>query len=361
MQTSTNNYESITRFVNQQIIDAGLTLNNLQVTKSAISSIRRRFDTLGWKSTPNVESTPKTPRYTVLAPNGRESLQMVGGKVFRHPNHTETICRRKHLAKRMLELGGVPVPVGGDFLPEEKEIALAYFGMMPKPAVVKPTDSGGSAGVTIGVNDSNQFLEAWDHALAGGRKKSNVLVEQFVRGVELRAYVVGSEVVSIIARVQPYIVGDGVSTVVDLLEQDRVFRQKNYRTKKLSIVVDWEFVKTWGHSEQTIPKQGDILFLNRLSIPQVGALTVDVSDSVSPSIKDIAMRAKSTIPDLEIAGVDILVNDLTDGETAYVLEINTSAALDLHRYPTHGSPRNVDKDIVEYFHQQHLASGLSAN
>ena len=351
-----NDYEAITRFVQEQIIDVELPLNTLEITKPAVTSILRGFGSLGWKPLFDVSSTQKSPRYVIHSPNQQEVLQMVGGKVFRHPKRTETICTRKHLTKRMLELGQLPVAIGGDFLPEEKEIAVAYFEMMTKPAVVKPADSGGSAGVTVGVVDNLEFEKAWDNALAGGRKNSRVLIEKFVRGIELRAYVIGNQVVSIIARVQPFVVGTGSATVAQLIRDDNIARKINYRAHKLPVVVDWDFVKKWGHGENTVPRAGEILFLNRLSIPQVGALIVDVTASVSPSIKEIAVRAKSMIPDLEIAGIDILVNDLADSGSAYILEINTSAALDLHRYPTHGLAREVDKDIVDYFHQWYTGS-----
>lgn len=81
----------------------------------------------------------------------------------------------------------------------------------------------------------------------------------------------------------------------------------------------------------------------------MGSFLVDVTGDTAEGIKDLARRARASIPSLEIAGVDLLVEDISDTSTATVLEVNTAASLDLHRYPTHGSPRQVDEDIVEYF------------
>lgn len=342
-------YEALTKFVREEIVDVGLKMNVLSITRSTITSITRRFAELGWSIEP-ISGT--TSRHRIVCPGGNEFLSMVGGKVYRHPEYTEQICRRKHLTKRMLDLEGLPMPTGGDFLSSEKEIAAAYFEKMPKPAVVKPTDSGGSMGVTVGVHDRAEFEAAWQHALDGGRSKSNVLVEQFVRGIELRAYVIGNDVVSVVARIQPYAIGDGKSRLGTLVQNLHEARKVNYRATKMPVVVDWEFVSKRGHDANSVPSDGEIVFLNPFSLPNVGAFVVDVTGSVCAGIIDIARRAKDAIPMLEMAGVDILVEDLKDEGTAYVLEVNTSAALDLHRYPTHGNPRAIDKDIVDYFHDQ---------
>lgn len=344
-------YEALTKFVRDEVIDIGLEINDLTTTRSTITSITRGFGELGWSIEPIADNIS---RHSIVSPNGKENLSMVGGKVYRHPDYTEQICRRKHLTKRMLDLKNLPMPVGGDFSPREKEIAAAYFAKMPKPVVVKPTDSGGSQGVTVGVHDSAEFDAAWQHALDGGRSNSNVLVEQFVRGIELRAFVIGNDVVSIVARIQPYAVGDGDSRLEILVEKLHEARKVNYRAARMPVVVDWEFVIKRGHDKNSIPSDGEIVFLNPFSVPQVGAFVVDVTGSVCSGIIDIARSAKDAIPMLEIAGVDVLVEDLDDERTAYVLEVNTSAALDLHRYPTHGNPRAIDKDIVEYFHTQYL-------
>lgn len=219
--------------------------------------------------------------------------------------------------------------------------------------MVKPTDSGASKGVTVGVRNQAEFEAAWEHALSGGRSSSNVLIEQFVRGVELRAYVIGSEVVSVVARVQPYVIGDGTATVLTLVERLQKERTRNIRAASKPVVLDWDFVKKQGADGDTVLSASRMLFLNPFSYPTVGSFVIDVTESTSSGIKEIASRAKRAIPKLEIAGVDLLVGDIGAASSAFVVEVNTAAALDMHRYPTHGAPRSVDKDIVKYFQLDH--------
>ncbi|WP_269434462.1 ATP-grasp domain-containing protein [Corynebacterium occultum] len=273
--------------------------------------------------------------------------------MYKHPPATEQICRRKHLTKRMLDLANLSTPAGGDFAPSEPEVAAAFFEKMPKPVVVKATDSGGSKGVTVGVRNREQFELAWSHALADGRKSSNVLIEKYVDGVELRAFVIGDEVVSVVARIQPFVEGDGIRNLTTLIEEIHKSREVHYRAKKMPVVIKWEFIAGQGYQEDSVPAAGEIVFLNPFNTPTNGGFILDVTSAVCDEIKELSIRSMQAIPHLEVAGIDLMVSDLGDADTAYVIEVNTAASLELHRYPTHGEPRAVDLDIVEYFNSKY--------
>lgn len=342
-------YASLTKFIVESIVRPGLSIVPLVTTKSAIASITRRFDDLGWAVELTSSPGARPLRHKMTSPDGEDVLDMVDAKVYRHPASTDQICKRKHLTKRMLDLAGLPAPAGGDFSVDEKDVAAAFFEKMPKPVVVKPTGAGASKGVTVGVDSLSGFDAAWGYAVNGGGASSRVLIEEFVRGVELRAFVIGDEVVSVVARVQPHVIGTGYSTLPNLVDNLAESRKVNYRARKMPVVVDWDFVGSQGFGGAEAPPKGEVVFLNPFSLPSVGAFIVDATEAVAPKVKEIARRATEAIPFLEIAGVDLMVEDLLDERTAYVLEVNTAATLEMHRYPTHGKSRAVDVDIVDFF------------
>jgi D-alanine-D-alanine ligase-like ATP-grasp enzyme len=350
----TGDYESLSAFVRKVIVDPGLTFNSVKTTQSTVKGIVDGFESLGWASAKVHNPRSSHPRHRLVSPDGSIELSMSSAKVFRHPMHTEQICQRKHLTKRMLEFDKLPTPAGADFSPKERNVARAFFEKVPKPVVMKPTNSGGSHGVTVGVSDVSEFEAAWKFALDEGRSDSNVLIEQFVRGVELRALVVGEDVVSIVARVQPFVVGDGTARLESLIEDANEARKVHYRATQLPVVIDWDFIGKRGHDAMTVPAAGEIVYLNPFGLPAYGAFLVDVTDSVSPAIRELAVRAKNAIPDLEMGGIDILVEDLDDVDTAVILEVNTAPSLNLHRYVTHGPAREVHLALVDYFHGQFL-------
>lgn len=347
-------YSSLTKFVRKTIVDPKLGFNHSSTTRSAVNSIIGEFQKLGWSSEQIDNKPSKTLKHKITSADGNTVLSMSSAKVFRHPMYTEQICQRKHLTKRMLEFDNLPVPAGSDFSPKEKNIARAFFEKIPKPVVIKPTNSGGSHGVTVGVTTIQDFESAWKFAIDEGGNESSVLIEEFVRGVELRALVVGDEVVSIIARIQPFVVGDGKSQLSLLIDDAKDARKVHYRAMQLPVVIDWDFIAKRGYSSDSVPDRDDIVYLNPLGLPANGAFLVDVTDSVCDPIKSLAVNGRRAIPGLEVGGIDILVEDINDASTAVILEVNTAPSLNLHRYATHGTPRAVDLDIVEYFHAQSL-------
>lgn len=345
-----NEYLAIEKFVREHMLQNELPLNDLKTTKSAIKPIIEGFQARHWSVEDVTPEGEKTKRHRLVSPDGETSLKMTTAKVFKHPPTTEMICKRKHLTKRMLDFAGIPTPGGADFSLEDKEVAKAFFNLLPKPTVVKPTNSGGSHGVTVGVTNVEEFERAWDVAVSEAEPNSHILLEQFVKGVELRAFVLGNEVASLVARVQPFVVGNGTDSLDSLIEASIEARTKHYRAKQLGLVVDWDFINKQGYSDgNAIPAAEEIVFVNPFGLPVSGAYLVEVSDVVHPKILEIAINARKAVPDLETAGVDLLVSDITDPETAVVLEINTSPSINLHRYTTHGQMREVTQDIVRYF------------
>lgn len=349
-------YESLREFINRIIVANKLEINSLENIHPVVTSITTQFDNYGWKVEKLASGSDRTPLHSLTSPNGGIKLSMRGGKVYRHSSNTETICKYKNLTKLMLELADVPVPKGAHFEPSQFGVALAYFNKMPKPVVVKPTDAAGSLGVTVGIRTIESFEAAWKNALSGGRQSSNILVEQFVYGVELRAYVVGEAVVSVIARLQPFVIGDGNKPLSQLIQDTRDKRTVHVRARKNPMKVDWAFVHRQGHDENSTPSDNEVVFLNQLSTVRVGALTVDVTKYVSPDILEMAVNAKHAIPSLEVAGVDMIVENLRDPSTAHIVEVNTAASPDLHRYTHYGVMHAVDSDVVQYFHKQYSSS-----
>lgn len=345
--------QSVLRFIKESVVEPGLEINEIPKITPVHLSYVDFFEANGWKSL-DVPDHPKHHR--MFDPIGKEVVKVRGISATRHPGSTTKICRFKHFTKKMLDLAGVPSPVGAEFAPTEKDIAANYFDRMPKPVVVKPTNASSSHGVSVGVNSLPEFYDAWEYALASGNDRTKVLLEEFVQGVEVRAFVVGSQVVAAAVRIPPFVVGDGKSSMAELLEVERERRRVNKKVRA-NIIPDWEFVARFGHSADTVPSSGEIVILRHFSTTSLGALFFDITERLSEEIKQIAVNATAAIPHLEIAGIDMLIANLEDPTTAKILEINTTPATDLHRYPAFGELRPVEKYVADYYHSEYLRRG----
>lgn len=100
----------------------------------------------------------------------------------------------KIMSKKFFELEGIPTPPSltlrgraeAEAYLRDLEAGTAALGC---PAVVKPSHQGSTIGITI-VHEADKMAAALDLAL---RYDSGVLVEKFVRGIELTGSVLGNE------------------------------------------------------------------------------------------------------------------------------------------------------------------------
>jgi len=342
-------FEYEKRFIRSEIVKPGLEYASVPTTKPIHLSYIDYFEGNGWTKAP-IPGQPK--RFRLFDPSGHEVVTLKRLSATRHPASTTKICRFKHYTKKMLDLAGVANPAGSEFLPTEKEIGAAYFGKLPKPAVVKPTNAASSDGVTVGVVSEEQFATAWDRALEAGNQHTRVLIEQFVEGVEVRAFVVNSRVVASVVRLPPFIVGDNKSSVSQLIKRDQEARDVNRKIRS-KFAIDWSVIKNAGYTSESIPTEGDIVVVGCFKTTALGGLFFDVTDRLHDSIEDVAVRATNAIPHLEISGIDLLVDSVDNPGVVNVIEVNTTPATDLHRYPTYGLPRPVEKYVADFYDSEY--------
>lgn len=103
------------------------------------------------------------------------------------------IAMDKSLAKKLLEIGGVPVPKGITMKKSEHTKDLAVHGMK-FPVVVKTCCGGSSVGVYV-VNNQKEYEEALDAAYA---YEDEVIVEEYISGREFSVAVVDGKAYPVI-------------------------------------------------------------------------------------------------------------------------------------------------------------------
>lgn len=270
------------------------------------------------------------------------------GKVWRHPDATEKICKDKEITRRLLEFEGVRVPRGMAFEVNDRDIADAVRPRLGHSVVVKPSNAGGSHGVTVGVTDGGGFREAWDRAASVRTQGLRIVVEEQVPGIEVRCYVVGEQVVSAILRIQPYVVGDGESTVSQLIEKTIEYRSRNAWYNRAQPTPDLAYLRSQGLELEKVPEENKIIILNPFHLFRLGNYTVEILEELSPLIRDSAVRAVASIPNLEVAAVDFLTEDFRNSHGT-VIEMNTAPALTQHLYPAFGEPKDLIGSIVDHF------------
>ncbi len=260
----------------------------------------------------------------------------------------ESIASDKHMTKSLLQSCGVPVPEGQEV--DSAEAAWEAALDVGLPVVVKPTDANHGRGVFTDLNTREEIEKAYVAADAEG---SGVLVEKFIRGDAHRLLVVGKRVVAATRGKMQVIVGDGASTVRQLIDSQinsdpRCGVEEEFPLEPL--VLDKEPIaqlelERQGLNGESVPPSGQTVLLKRH-----GDLAYDVTDLVHPKVAQAAALAARVVG-LDVAGIDLVAQDITrplQEQGGAIIEVNAGPGLLMHLKPAEGAPRNVGQAIVDH-------------
>lgn len=256
----------------------------------------------------------------------------------------------KESTKRILKAAGVPVPRGEViYFFDELEQAIEDVGGYP--IVIKPLDGNHGRGITINIEDWDQAQAAFD---AARDVSKGVIVERYYVGRDHRVLVINHKVVAVAERVPAHVVGDGYSTVEELIEKTNQDprRGQGHDNVLTRIEVDrtsWELLDRQGLSLTSVLDQGEICYLRATANLSTGGIAIDRTDDIHPKNVWLAERV-SRIVGLDIAGIDIVTPDISQplrGVDGVIVEVNAAPGLRMHLCPSEGIPRNVAEPILD--------------
>jgi D-alanine-D-alanine ligase-like ATP-grasp enzyme len=206
---------------------------------------------------------------------------------------------------------------------------LAFLKEHGSRLVVKPHNGYGSHGLTLGVSTAEEMTQAIRHAQ---KYSQQVLLQEFAEGEEVRLTIMNGKTVSSIHRETPRLIGDGVSTIVQLLEAEN----RDRAGQPVEILpypqLAEPLISTDGLDMAAVPGRGHIVRLGTSSLVSGGASLYDITDTIDPSYTVLAERLAEAISPSFLV-VDLLIKDYRVPATddSYVfLECNTSPSLRLY-------------------------------
>ena len=258
----------------------------------------------------------------------------------------------KEGTKTILGEAGVPVPRGTViYYLDELEDALEDVGGYP--IVIKPLDGNHGRGITIDINSWEEAEEAYDLATAASKTRS-VIVERYYQGNDHRLLVVNGKLVAVAERIPAHVVGDGSSTVEELIEKtnqdpNRGEGHDNILTKISVDRTSLGVLKRQGYEMDTILRDGEIAYLRATANLSTGGIAIDRTDDIHPENIWLAERVAKIIG-LDIAGIDVVTPDISkplqevDG---VIVEVNAAPGFRMHVAPSQGLPRNVSAPVLD--------------
>jgi GNAT-family acetyltransferase (TIGR03103 family) len=213
-----------------------------------------------------------------------------------------SLCDDKAATRRAVARAGVRVPDAIEFdTPENLQAFLAKHGAV----AVKPARGEQGRGVAVGLEALDETLAAVERARA---HCDRVLVEQCVTGEDLRLIVIGYKLVAAAIRRPARVIGDGASTIRELIE--RQSRRRAAATGGESrIPLDAETercVAKAGHALDDVLPSGTEINVRKAANLHTGGTIHDVTAEVHPSLVDAAVRAARAL-DVPVTGIDFMV------------------------------------------------------
>jgi len=259
------------------------------------------------------------------------------------------IAGNKDETKRLLEDAAIPVAKGitASTL-EDVHDAIKRVGF---PLVFKPLDGNHGKGATINVKNEEEAIAAFHYAKEYSRR---IIVEKFITGHDFRVLVIDHKMVAAALRVPAHVVGDGVSTIQQLIDKENEDPRRGYGHENVltEITVDrdtLDLLDKRGFTLETVATTGDIVYLKSTANLSTGGTSIDVTDQVHPQNVFNCERI-SRIVGLDICGIDIMAKNLTELLTengGVILEVNAAPGFRMHLAPSEGLPRNVAAPVID--------------
>lgn len=184
----------------------------------------------------------------------------------------------------------------------------------------------------------------------GARK---ILIEEEFFGEEARYLVVSGKCLSVTKRVPPFVVGDGVKNISELLLEKNAIRNENPSLKSKLIKINSHresILEEQGVNINDIPSKGTKIYIDYMSSISAGGETIEITEYVHPNLKKAAENAGSIFPGMDVIGVDLMARSHFDDTTSdeyIVIEINAQPGLGSHQCPAFGNPKWVIPNIVD--------------
>lgn len=234
----------------------------------------------------------------------------------------------KTRTKPILHHAGVATPFGGAATAKDLSILQAFASAKVNRVVVKPIS--GSSKKDIRANQT--LAQAKQYIMSS--PDAVFIVEQYIQGTEVRMQVVGQSVVSTIRQVPQHVIGDGVSTLAELVEARMDLRRRNPIRAHLLIDENGYFLRLLDRdiAPSMVPAVGQTIWLTKDTVVGPATDHFDYSDKISEAAKASALATAKCFG-VKITAIDAIID--RSGET-FVLELNSKPGIDTACFPMQG-------------------------
>lgn len=255
------------------------------------------------------------------------------------------LTKCKDITHKLLLAYGLPTPPTECFYHKsfDKNVALAKLNKLKYPIIIKDSSGSQSLGIFSFIQSPEEGLKTIKKYLP--RYKS-MIAQEMVFGKEYRVLVLGEKIIAALEMLHPCVIGDGKSTVRQLIKE---MQKTTYKQTKLDSKLKLVLEKQHATLNTTL-KKNKTIFIRTISSLAEGGKTKDASDKIHPDVTKICVSASKAVGK-HLVGIDIICNNISSKPTKknfHLLEINGKPDLYIHYKPNFGKTRDVVKPIIKF-------------
>ena len=201
------------------------------------------------------------------------------------------------------------IPTADYEIAENYDEVIAAAQRIGFPCAIKPIASGSGKGVTANIQSIEEVSFAFSEASKHLRKSKKIIIERFIDGRDYRLLVVNGRYVGCASSSAPSIIGDGTSTVGELIAEKNRKRSRNlYASGYLRpINIDASVIETLTVQkldlDSILPAEKQVTLRRNTNLG--GGGSTEIFDNVHPTVVNYAEKiARSS--GLYSVGVDYI-------------------------------------------------------
>ena len=252
----------------------------------------------------------------------------------KHFNSNESIinARDKFITSERLSKNNIPIPLylkiylSSSVEDIQKQIKNAHINY---PVVIKPIN--GTFGIDV-MTDIETKEELSDTINLLKTKYKDAMLEEQISGDCYRIFVFNNNIIDVIKREKPYVIGDNINTIKQLIDLRNIEQKKMdlMEVKNISEIV----IKKQGYSLDSIPEKGVKVYISNVINMHNGARISRIPIETIPQKNlDLFIKVNKTM-EITCSGLDFLSDDITidyDLNNGRILEVNGTPDTEIHQ------------------------------
>lgn len=299
------------------------------------------------------------PFYVVAEFNGHtEYLMEMCNRLL--PSHYHFMLNDKYVAKTVTLKKGYSVPTGQVFTPDQMEDALSFAEQCTYPVVIKASDRSKGVYVCPGIRDANEFRDVWQRVMhtpftySPDLPRSLLVEAHHDDWTDYRFMFVDGMEPIVLKRLPPVITGDGVHSILELVQAHNIEFHSLPRTCSGEITIfDEDGERCLSHQGLDISSVLDLgqeVTLRYNANETFGGTCEIATDQVHPSYIDCAQQLYESFSELSYLGIDFLIQNPLEpctSENYVVIEYATYPGYSLFSQPSTGEGVDIIPHIVD--------------